>query len=365
MTFVSYAQNAEDVMLNRALSSIKRGFYIDVGAGDPTTNSISKAFYLAGWSGINVEPIPDRHKLLSEQRTRDTNLPVVCADADGEVRFFIVENHDELSTIDHDAIASLSSDRIAEITVPSETLASICYRHVEGPIHFLKIDVEGAELRVLAGADFAKFRPWIIVIETFSSGREDHNREQINVVLADASYTYAYFDGLNEFFVADEHLAELTPAFAYPPCGYRDNFITSNDLDGNLARFGEYLEATSLSDESEIFARLKQLRRDRIDLAHEVQATRDDVERLEGENTDLQRSLREEKAQNERLWQRSFERERYIAWQSSEIVRLRHTTIQRVEVARRAFITSVSWRVTLPLRILRHPVRYLRHLRDR
>ena len=54
MTFVSYAQNFEDVMLHRALNHVVRGFYIDVGAADPEALSVTKAFYDNGWHGINV-----------------------------------------------------------------------------------------------------------------------------------------------------------------------------------------------------------------------------------------------------------------------------------------------------------------------
>jgi hypothetical protein len=43
MTFVSYAQNYEDVMLYRALKGVERGFYIDVGAMDPIVDSVTKA----------------------------------------------------------------------------------------------------------------------------------------------------------------------------------------------------------------------------------------------------------------------------------------------------------------------------------
>ena len=35
MSFLSYAQNAEDVMLWRALRHVERGFWIDVGAAEP------------------------------------------------------------------------------------------------------------------------------------------------------------------------------------------------------------------------------------------------------------------------------------------------------------------------------------------
>jgi hypothetical protein len=45
MSFISYAQNFEDVMLWRALQHVERGFYIDVGANDPTIDSVTKAFY--------------------------------------------------------------------------------------------------------------------------------------------------------------------------------------------------------------------------------------------------------------------------------------------------------------------------------
>lgn len=48
MPFISYAQNFEDVMLRRALRSVERGFYIDVGAADPVEMSVTKTFYDAG-----------------------------------------------------------------------------------------------------------------------------------------------------------------------------------------------------------------------------------------------------------------------------------------------------------------------------
>ena len=55
MTFISYAQNFEDVMLWRALKHINNGFYIDIGANDPVVDSVSLAFYENGWRGVHVE----------------------------------------------------------------------------------------------------------------------------------------------------------------------------------------------------------------------------------------------------------------------------------------------------------------------
>ena len=49
---ISYAQNAEDVVLMRAFADVEKGFYVDVGAWDPVADSVTKAFYDIGWSGL-------------------------------------------------------------------------------------------------------------------------------------------------------------------------------------------------------------------------------------------------------------------------------------------------------------------------
>ena len=45
------------------------------------------------------------------------------------------------------------------------TLDEICARHVTSDVHFLKIDVEGAEAEVISGFAFSTVRPWILVVE--------------------------------------------------------------------------------------------------------------------------------------------------------------------------------------------------------
>jgi hypothetical protein len=42
--FASFAQNFEDVTLWRALRDVGQGSYIDIGAQDPETDSVSLAF---------------------------------------------------------------------------------------------------------------------------------------------------------------------------------------------------------------------------------------------------------------------------------------------------------------------------------
>ena len=78
MTWVSYAQNYEDVTLLRALGDVASGFYIDVGANDPRFDSVTRAFYERGWHGINIEPVPHWHERLRSDRPRDLNLRVAA-----------------------------------------------------------------------------------------------------------------------------------------------------------------------------------------------------------------------------------------------------------------------------------------------
>jgi FkbM family methyltransferase len=223
MTFVSYAQNFEDVMLWRALKHVEKGFYIDVGANDPTIDSVTLAFYERGWRGINIEPMRQYFDMLCEKRPEDINLPVAVSDSRGELTFFDIPDTG-LSTIDA-AIAqthAAAGRTIVEQAIPVTTLSDICAEHVHGPIHFLKIDVEGLEGAVLRGMDFQKWRPWILVIEATRPQSQVTNHAEWERMVLDAKYRFAYFDGLNHYYVASEH-EDLMAAFKAPPNVF-DNF---------------------------------------------------------------------------------------------------------------------------------------------
>ena len=84
---ISYAQNFEDVMLARALESVERGFYIDIGAWHPDRHSVTRHFYELGWNGINVEPGRTYFSLLKRRRPRDLNLNLAVSSHLGPVRF--------------------------------------------------------------------------------------------------------------------------------------------------------------------------------------------------------------------------------------------------------------------------------------
>src|SRR5262245_20792552 len=85
---VSYAQNAEDVLLDRLCPRGLKGFYIDVGAHHPVQGSLTKHFYDQGWRGVNVEPASEPMAELVAARPRDVNLAVGLSDQVGTLTLY-------------------------------------------------------------------------------------------------------------------------------------------------------------------------------------------------------------------------------------------------------------------------------------
>jgi FkbM family methyltransferase len=238
--FVSYAQNLEDVMLWRALGGAvpTGGFYIDVGASDPTLLSVTRAFYERGWSGVNIEPLPEQAEKLRQARPRDVVVQAAVAAAPGQRAFHRVTQHDQtgLSTFDAPEAArhAAAGAAVETIDVPVTTLAAICQDHVSGPVHFLKIDAEGAESEVLAGADFITVRPWIVLIEATEPLTNSETGAAWEPALLRAGYRFVWFDGLNRFYLAEEH-AGMAEHFRLPPNIFDDYVQYDAPLMAHLA----------------------------------------------------------------------------------------------------------------------------------
>ncbi|MDQ0317364.1 FkbM family methyltransferase [Amorphus orientalis] len=212
----SFAQNFEDIYLWRALRDVEAGFYVDIGALHPVTDSVTKLFYDAGWSGLNVEP-GSTYSELASARGRDINLQVVVGEDVGDVSFLEVQNGGEgLSHVAGQGADTVSAWPTVAMRRKSLRLADLLDDHAAGrTIHFLKIDVEGSEASVIRSADWSRHRPWILVVEATRPTTSQLCHDEWEPILIEAGYVRAFFDGLNMYYVRDES-RHLLDAFDRP-----------------------------------------------------------------------------------------------------------------------------------------------------
>ncbi len=120
---------------------------------------------------------------------------------------------------------------VSDQQVPLRRLDDILDEHAgDRTIHFMTIDVEGAERQVLESVDLRRHRPWVMVIEATEPNRTTHTESQWEDLVEGAGYRFVLFDGLSRFYVAEEHHATLGDRLSYPACVH-DRFITAHQVD--------------------------------------------------------------------------------------------------------------------------------------
>lgn len=203
---LSYTQNMEDYHLWLALGGKPAGFYIDVGAGHPVADNVSLWFYERGWKGIVAEPQADLARLYRFVRPEDIVHEGLVGRSTGDADFYQVDRLHGFSTTVKtfaEGARDFGADHRA-LRMPMLTLAELCKRHGVTEIDFLKIDVEGAEADVLAGNDWSRYRPKVIVAEAVSPGKGEPVWQEWEPHLLAQGYRFRLFDTLNRFYVAQE-----------------------------------------------------------------------------------------------------------------------------------------------------------------
>lgn len=204
---LSYAQNLEDYHLSLAFAGQPTGTYIDIGGGHPVAGSVSFWFYERGWQGIVVEPQEALASLHRQVRPRDTVVTSLIGRENGSANLFVVARLHALTTT-VEAYADNAKNygaAVRSMAVPAITLAELCASHGVATIDFLKIDVEGAEADVIAGGDWRRYRPKVVLVEAIKPLSGEPAWDAWEGMLLAQGYRFVLFDTLNRFYVAEEH----------------------------------------------------------------------------------------------------------------------------------------------------------------
>jgi FkbM family methyltransferase len=231
-----YSQFYEDYILGYVFKDRKSGFYVDVGANDPDKSSVTKYFYLAGWRGINIEPIPDLVEKLNESRPEDTNKGVAVSDRRGELTFYKGVKASGLSTLSPKIAASHRAKgfEFTKIKITVTTLNAVLDEHAKDKpeITFMNVDVEGFEKQVFSGIDFKRYHPHVIMAESTAPLTEVATHQLWESILIDNGYIFAMDDGLNRYYVHSSQESLLPRFIEVDFCVQRDKLGKRLHLDG-------------------------------------------------------------------------------------------------------------------------------------
>lgn len=168
---MSFSQEGEDMILSRLFEGKKKkGFYVDVGAHHPQRFSNTYRFYLNGWRGINIDPLPEGMDTFREIRPRDINLEYAISDGEDELTYFEF-NETALNSFSPELAEErdgLQNYRVVnKRKIKTHRLADILDKYLpnDQEIDFLNVDVEGLDLRVLQSNDWKKYRPFVVLAE--------------------------------------------------------------------------------------------------------------------------------------------------------------------------------------------------------
>lgn len=193
----TYAQDMEDVILDKLLSNVEEGFYIDIGANSPDVYSVTKLFYEKGWTGINIEPLPDMYKELCLCRPRDINLNIGIGEYPGTMTLYLDGMGSTLSAM---VVSDNHLENNKTIKIEVHTLGEVLHKYVDKAIHFIKIDVEGFERQVLNGMDW-NYRPWIFCIESTKPGTEIPSHKEWEYIMFENDYELVKVHGINRYYM--------------------------------------------------------------------------------------------------------------------------------------------------------------------
>jgi FkbM family methyltransferase len=168
-----YSAPALSALDKRVLPFVGRGpgVYLEIGANDGFTQS--NTYYLdraLGWTGILIEPIPSLYRVCRQVRPSATSFNVACVADGGPTQVDIIDL-DLMSVVlglqpRSEEDERLHGRRRSRLQVEARTISSIIDEAAVAEIDLMSIDVEGAELEVLAGLDLQRHAPRYLVIET-------------------------------------------------------------------------------------------------------------------------------------------------------------------------------------------------------
>ena len=171
------SQHGEEKYLRKFFKETKTGAAVEVGAGDGILLSNTLWMEKRGWRVMCIEPNAELY--LKLEKNRACAVPAACSDVSGEQTLYRYEttksSHHGVVTV----IEPLSDEFRKTYTfsdgsyttsgsVRSFRLDDLLDQYGFKSLDFVSIDVDGIEMKVLAGFDIARWNPAAVLVECTS-----------------------------------------------------------------------------------------------------------------------------------------------------------------------------------------------------
>ena len=193
-----FGQRFIDFDLRKYLN-FKNGFFIEMGAMDGVTysNTLHLEKY-KNWTGILVEPSISEYKLCIKNRTASKVFNFLCSSYENEGKDYLFHDMGAMSYSqfensdnnypEHHKNAKNILDKFSKneksYIVKTVSISSLL-DSTNSPelINFFSLDVEGAEIEVLNGFNFDKYKIQYLLIESRNFSKTKNFLEQYDYVL--------------------------------------------------------------------------------------------------------------------------------------------------------------------------------------
>lgn len=181
-------------VLEKVFPDVANGYFVDVGSGHGTIGSNSRTLEERGWRGVCIDPFP----VHMEGRTCEMFREVVFSKAGMVIGFHTAGGLGGVA----DTLPKWNDQapRAPKVHLTTVTLAEILARAASPRfIHFVSLDIEGAELEALRAFPFDRYRVAAWAIE---HNREEPKRSQVVALLAQHGYRRVHEWQQDDFFVS-------------------------------------------------------------------------------------------------------------------------------------------------------------------
>jgi Methyltransferase FkbM domain len=192
-----YSQMGQDKWVSeKVFPGVKNGFFLDVGSGDGTFISNTKALEQKGWTGICVDPFPRNMQDRSCQIFKE----VVFSKAGERVNFWAADDWggiiDDTFGFSKDKMQKYEAPNVEFVTV---TLGDILER-AQAPrfIHYVSLDIEGGELHALKGFPFDKYKIGALSVE---HNFKEPKRSEIKALMESHGYKHVHTSDRDDFYL--------------------------------------------------------------------------------------------------------------------------------------------------------------------